>query len=71
VRRIVDWDRLARAYFAGSESIDDICEAHGVSFGHLLAYAASRHWARRPHKPREMKVANAAAMQAAKPIRVH
>jgi hypothetical protein len=48
----VDWDAVARDYFTGNESIDEICERHGVGHGDLLAYAASRDWTpRRPTRP--------------------
>jgi hypothetical protein len=39
-----DWDAIARAYFRGSETIEDICEKFGVSYGDLLSYAAANHW---------------------------
>jgi hypothetical protein len=39
-----DWDTIAREYFAGRGTIDDICERFGVSHGDLLAYAASNNW---------------------------
>lgn len=40
----VDWDAIARAYFAGTDPIEKICETFGVSYGDLLAYAAHNHW---------------------------
>jgi hypothetical protein len=39
-----DWDKIAREYFAGRETVEDICEKFGVSGGDLLAYAASNKW---------------------------
>lgn len=39
-----DWDNIAREYFAGRGTVDDICERFGVSHGDLLAYAASNNW---------------------------
>jgi len=39
-----DWDAIARAYFAGSVPIEEICKTFGVSYGELLAYAAHNHW---------------------------
>jgi hypothetical protein len=40
----VDWDAVARAYFAGTDPIEKICETFGVSYGELLSYAAHNHW---------------------------
>lgn len=42
----VDWDAVARDYFAGSGAItvEEICEKFGVDYGDLLAYAAHNHW---------------------------
>ncbi|MFB9262275.1 hypothetical protein ACFFWD_03685 [Bradyrhizobium erythrophlei] len=40
----VDWDAVARAYFAGRGTVDEICQQFGVSYGDLLAYAAHNHW---------------------------
>jgi hypothetical protein len=40
----VDWNAIARAYFAGRGTVDDICEKFGVSYGDLLTYAAANHW---------------------------
>jgi len=39
-----NWDAIARAFFAGSDTIDKICEKFGTSYGELLAYAAQNHW---------------------------
>jgi hypothetical protein len=39
-----DWNAIARAYFGGSDTIEDICEKFGVSHGDLLSYAAANHW---------------------------
>jgi hypothetical protein len=39
-----DWDAIARAYFASSETIEEICGKFGVGYGDLLSYAASNHW---------------------------
>ena len=39
-----DWDAIARVYFAGTDTVDKICQTFGVSFGDLLAYAAANHW---------------------------
>jgi hypothetical protein len=43
----VDWDAVARAYFTGSQTLDDICTEFGVSYGDLLAYGANNHWLQR------------------------
>jgi hypothetical protein len=40
----VDWDAIARVYFAGTDTADKICQTFGVSYGDLLAYAAANHW---------------------------
>lgn len=39
-----DWDEIARAYFAGRGTVDDICLKFGVGMGDLLAYAAKNQW---------------------------
>jgi hypothetical protein len=39
-----DWDAIARAYFAGSDPIEEICGKFGVGYGDLLSFAASNHW---------------------------
>jgi hypothetical protein len=46
----VDWDAVARAYFTGTETHDDLLERFGVSPGALLAYAATRQWIWRPER---------------------
>jgi hypothetical protein len=45
----VDWDAIGRAYFTGTQTLDDICASFGVSYGDLLAYGASNHWLQ--HRP--------------------
>jgi hypothetical protein len=41
----VDWDAVARAYFAGATiTVDEICEKFGVTHGDLLAYASKNNW---------------------------
>jgi hypothetical protein len=40
----VDWDAIARAYFAGSDTVEEICQSFGVGYGDLLAYAAHNQW---------------------------
>lgn len=42
----VDWDAVARGYFAGNEPLDDMLDRHGVSHGMLLAYATANQWVR-------------------------
>jgi hypothetical protein len=39
-----DWDAIARVYFAGTDTIEKICQTFSVSYGDLLAYAAANHW---------------------------
>lgn len=47
----VDWDDLARAYYTGNESLDDILAKFGVKYADLLAYVANNNWLqRRPTK---------------------
>lgn len=43
----VDWDAVGRAYYTGTESLDDICSSHGVTYGDLLAYGATNNWLQR------------------------
>ena len=43
----VDWDAVARAYFVGNQTLDEICASFGVTYGDLLAYGAQHHWLQR------------------------
>src|SRR2546429_9274453 len=45
--RKIDWDAIGRAYFTGSQKLDDICAEFGVTYGDLLAYGAQNHWLQR------------------------
>jgi hypothetical protein len=48
----IDWDAVGRAYFAGHQSLDEICNSFGVTYGDLLAYGAQNYWLqRRPRRP--------------------
>lgn len=40
----VDWDAVGRAYYTGTEAVQDIVEKFGVSYGDLLAHAAGSRW---------------------------
>jgi hypothetical protein len=45
----VDWDAVGRAYFTGTQTLNEICASFGVSHGDLLAYGANNHWLQ--HRP--------------------
>lgn len=48
----IDWDAVGRAYFTGTESLEEILSKFGVRYGDLLAYGANNHWMqRRPTRP--------------------
>jgi hypothetical protein len=46
-----DWEAVGRAYFTGTDTIEDICSSFGLTYGDLLAHAAGRHWIRPSPKP--------------------
>jgi hypothetical protein len=39
-----DWDAIAKAYFSGRGTVDEICEVFGVRLGDILAYATANQW---------------------------
>ena len=48
----VDWDAVGRAYFTGTETLDEICAKFEVTYGDLLAYGANNHWLH--HRPTKL-----------------
>jgi hypothetical protein len=48
----VDWEAVAKAYYVGSDSLDDLLAKFGLKYADLLAYGADHHWMQRRPKRR-------------------